>query len=128
MTYNLWIINGKPRGLIHISYRDYKQVKAVFRKQHRKVVSQYLKTLDDQINIAAEIDVKRFWKLIKSRRSKTGPSATSEIIFNGTTYRDPQEINEQWQIYFSQLYTPDENEIFDNNVKVEIENELRQIE
>ena len=123
----LWIENGMPRGLTHLSYRHYKQAKAEFRKLHRKVVAQYLKSLDDQINAAAEVDVKRFWKLIKSRRSKAGNSATSEIIFNGSTYRDPQEINDQWQIYFSQLYTPDENELFDDNVKAEIEDELRNI-
>ena len=72
-------------------------------------------------------DTKRFWRLIKSRRPKTKLNATSEITFNGTTYRDPQEINQQWQLHFTQLYTPDENEIFDNNVKTEIEHEFRQI-
>ena len=31
------------------------------------------------------------------------------------------------QLYFAQLYTPDENEIFEYNVKTKVENELRQI-
>ena len=123
----LWKESGKPRGSTYLAYREYKQAKTEFRKLHREIVSQYLKELDDQINTAAEIDTKRFLKLIKSRRSKTGSKATSEITFNGTTYRDPQEINEQWQLYFAQLYTPDESEIFDSNVKTEVEHELRHI-
>ena len=88
----LWRETGKTRGSTYLAYRDYKQAKTEFRKLHRKIVSQYLKELDDQINTAAEIDSKRFWKLIISMRSKTGPKATSEITFNGTTYRDRKKL------------------------------------
>ena len=108
-------------------YQEYKKAKSAFRNLHRKSVAQYQKELNDQINTAAERDTKRFWRLIKSRRSKTKLNATSEITFNGTTYRDPQEINQRWQLHFTQLSTPDKNEIFDNNVKTEIEHEFRQI-
>ena len=51
----------------------------------------------------------------------------AEIKFDGVMYRDPQEINKQWGNYFANLYTPDEDESFDDNVKLQIENELYEI-
>ena len=87
----------------------------------------YLKELDGQINAAAEIDSKQFWRLIKSKWSKSTTSMSAEIKFDGVTYRDPQEINKQWGNYFKNLYTPDEDESFDDNVKLQVENELHEI-
>ena len=109
----MWIQNGRPRGIACISYMEYKLAKSEFRELHRKAVALHLKELDEQINTAAEVDSKRFWRLIKSRRSKTGPSSASEINFNGIMYRDSQEINEQWGVHYANLYTPDNDESFD---------------
>ena len=52
------------------------------------------------INTDAEIAVKRFWKIIKWHRSKTGLI----IIFNGTYCKVPQEINEQVNLLFSAVH------------------------
>ena len=60
---------------------------------HSKAVAIYLKKLDEQINAAAEIDSKHFWRLIKSKRSKSATSMSAEIKFDGATYKNPQEIN-----------------------------------
>ena len=49
---------------------------------------------------------------------------SAEIKFDGVTYRDPQEINKHWGNYFKNLYTPDEDESFDDNAKLQVENEL----
>ena len=86
----IWIQNGRPRDIAYMSYTEYKLAKSEFKKLHRKAAALYLKELDEQINTAAEGDSKRFWRLIQSRRSKTGPSSASEVNFNGITYRDPQ--------------------------------------
>ena len=51
----------------------------------------------------------------------------AEIKFDGVVYRDPQGINKQWGNYFANLYTPDEDESLDDNVKLQVENELYEI-
>ena len=123
----VWLQNGRPRDSDETSYKEYKHAKCEFRKLHRKAVAMYLKELDEQINAAAEIDSKQFWRLIKSKRSKSTTSMSAEIKFDGVTYRDPQEINKQWGNYFKNLYTPDEDESFDDNAKLQVANELREI-
>ena len=87
--------NGRPRDSDNTSYKEYKHAKCGFLNLHRKGLTIYLKELDDQNNDAAEFDSKRFWRLIKSKRSRTVASMAAEIKFDGVVYRDPQGINKQ---------------------------------
>ena len=89
----VWLQNGRPRESDKTSYKENKHAKCEFRKLHSKAVAIYLKELDEQINAAAEIDSKQFWRLIKSKRSNSATSMSAEIKFDGVTYKDPQEIN-----------------------------------
>ena len=52
----VWVSDGKPRGDIFKSYKDYKAAKCAFRKLHRVKVEQYLDGLNAEIDQAAEID------------------------------------------------------------------------
>ena len=85
--------NGRPRNSDETSYKEYIHAKCEFQKVQRKVVTMYLKELDEQINAAAEIDSKQFWRLIKPDGSKSATSVAAEIKFDGVSYRDLQEIN-----------------------------------
>ena len=51
-----WIREGRPRGHTHLSYREYKLTKCLFRTYHRKCAEKFLTELDSDIDQAAEVD------------------------------------------------------------------------
>ena len=66
----VWILDGKPRSSIYVSYKEYKNAKKQFRKLHRQCANRYLKQRDEEIDKAADVDSDYFWKLINSRKIK----------------------------------------------------------
>ena len=54
-----------------------------------------MKTLNDEIDTAAEVDNGYFWKLVNRRKSGQS-SVGSQIKFGDSTCRSPDEICEKW--------------------------------
>ncbi|MCG7874960.1 MAG: hypothetical protein N0C90_01355, partial [Candidatus Thiodiazotropha endolucinida] len=119
-----WILDGRPRGNAYFSYREYKNSKRVFRQYHRKSSENYLKTLNEEIDNAAELDGQYFWKLVGTRRNNSPVNIGKEIRFGNRSCRDPHEICNQWGCYFSSLYSETEGACFDtvhyNNVTTNV--------
>lgn len=116
----IWVDSGRPRGMQYVTYREYKHAKYNFRRVQQHANEQYLKKCYDDLNEAAECDLRLFWKLIK--RFKPGKSKVyPEIIYKDTINNTPQMIADAFSKYFSELYTPDDNEDFDQNTKVTVE-------
>ena len=65
----IWILDNRQRGVLFESRRSYKQAKRVFRQYHRKCAENYLKSLNEEIDRAAEINCDYFWKFINRRKS-----------------------------------------------------------
>ncbi|MCG8112938.1 MAG: reverse transcriptase family protein [Candidatus Thiodiazotropha taylori] len=122
-----WLRNGRPRGLQHLSYKEYKAAKAIFRAHHRKCAEKYLLELNMDIDKAAEIDSAYFWKKINNRRKASHTSAGSEMNFNGNVCRDPLEIANGWGNYFSDLYSDTEREHYDVGFQSQVEEKVRTI-
>ena len=91
----IWISEGRPRGNNFDAYRNYKLAKYRFRNSHRIKAEQYMKTLNDEIDTAAEVDNGYFWKLVNRRKSGQS-SVGSQIKFGDSTCRSPDEICEKW--------------------------------
>ena len=87
-----WKLNGQPRGVIHSSDNQYKEAKRLFRRKHRFYAEQYLSSLNEELDRAVDVDPETFWKFIN---------------FNGSAYRCPKEIVQQWGYFFKDIYTLD---------------------
>ena len=57
-TRSVWIFERRPRGDGLSSYRQYEEAKRLFRQYHRKCAQNYLKTLNEEIDHAAEVNSK----------------------------------------------------------------------
>ena len=62
-----WVADGRPRGMHFESYRDYKRSKSNFRNVQHTAYEKYIQKTYDDINDAAECDIRLFWKLIKKQ-------------------------------------------------------------
>ena len=121
-----WVEAGKPRGN-EKSHTDYKDAKRKFRCYHRQRVREFMAEQNAHLDKCAEFDQAQFWRLVKQKRCNDGKSGC-ELKFGDSIYRDAKEITQQWKLYFEKLYTPSNNDNFDQiwercvNVKI---NELK---
>ena len=103
---NTWILEGKPRGQFIKSYREYKHAKSIFRRQQRIESAKYINHSFEELEKAAEIDYKLFWKLLRNKKSKQTEICT-ELKFNEKTYAD-EKIGEGFRCYFQDIFNDNE--------------------
>ena len=109
----LWLQQGRPRGMHHKSYHDYKRAKNNFRAVQRLAYEKYIEDTYNDINNAAECDIRLFWKIIKRQKHKN-PKIYPEIVYNGKVNNTPQTIANGFADYFHELYMPAERDSFHN--------------
>ena len=88
---NKWIENGRLWGVNHESYRQYKTAKREFKNTQQDALERYQKTSYDDINKAAECDLRLFWKMVKNFKPKTS-KIYRDIIQNGVVCDNPISI------------------------------------
>ena len=111
----LWILDNRPRGNCFETYRCYNHSKCVFRQYHRKCAENHLKSLNDEIDLAAEINSEYFWRLIIRRKNSNSNNVGCEIKFKNRACRDSEEICNEWGSYFCSLYSNADDENYDND-------------
>ena len=99
----MWIADGRSRGDSFSSYSQYKAAKRIFRQYHRHCSEKYSKSLNEEIDNAAGLDSRYFWKLVYTRRKNSTSNVGADLKFNGQVFRDSQTICDQWGRYFSEL-------------------------
>ena len=124
----VWTGAGKPRNPTRRSYIEYKDAKRNFRRCHRHYVEKYLQSQNEEIDRAAEIDSNMFWRMVNARRKASANRAGSEIIFNGKHFNTSAEITTEWGKYFKDLYSPTNNDYFDNSFDTLVSSEMNQID
>jgi hypothetical protein len=123
----LWLKENRPRGNEHNTYREYKKAKYKFRKIHREAVQTHIEKQERDIDTAAEIDNNEFWRLVNKNRKRRKHQTTFEMNFNGTIFKEAKHINLGWYNYFSDLYSPTQNEDFRDEYLNSCEQELLEI-
>jgi exonuclease III len=116
-----WLCEGKPRNVENASLRAYKEAKRVFQKVFRSAKHNWEYEEYQKIENSAEINQKQFWSLVNSRRKKKGNKQFA-IKFNDKMCTTTDEILQGWEMYFTKLYSPLDNENFDSKFKEDIEN------
>ncbi|VDI21735.1 Hypothetical predicted protein [Mytilus galloprovincialis] len=86
-----WLADGRPRGMSHESYKHYKKAKYEFRNVQNAAYEQYIQKCYNDINEAAECDIRLFWKLVKRCKPSTS-RIYPEIIHNGDTCNDQKAL------------------------------------
>lgn len=102
----IWISEGRPRGMCHESYKNYKRAKRDFRNglqsAHDEFTTKAFKDIDD---------VRLFWKLIKRQRPRSSRSYP-EIELGEDTFTDPSDIANAFAHHFKDVYNPKDNDSF----------------
>ena len=110
-----WCNAGRPRECLNVSYRQHKAAKCDFRRLHRKVVFEYLKSLNDDIDRSAEIHSCSFWKLVNARRKGNRSNIGAEIKFDNEVIRDRDQLTDNWCNHFKRVYMPSTDSKFDQS-------------
>ena len=90
---NIWVAEGRPRGMNFVSYRNYKRAKAEFRHSQQAANDAYTQKCFSDLNDAAKCDLRLFWRLIK-RFSNKDHKDCPEIIYKDCVYSDPESVTE----------------------------------
>ena len=94
---------GRPKcGSVYHSYKD---AKREFRWLHRYHTTQYMLSIDHDLDSMAQSNSRNFWKTIKKRKSKQ-QSFSAGVEIDWVKARDPERIRDGWANYFERLYTP----------------------
>ncbi|XP_033758847.1 uncharacterized protein LOC117341115 [Pecten maximus] len=108
-----WMNKGRPCGMEHDSYKEYKAAKRAFRNFHDTAQNEYLDVIHRELDEAAEIDQKLFWRIVRKRTNKPA-TACNELAFRGTTKRDPKGIADLFAEFYAELYS-DTSSTAENN-------------
>ncbi|CAG2214780.1 unnamed protein product [Mytilus edulis] len=123
----VWMQDGRPRGMQHESYFNYKRAKRDFRNIQQLANEQYIEETYDDINNAAECDIRLFWKLIKRQKPKHS-KVCQQIIHNNIVHTSPESICNAFANYFEDLYTPADTSTFDDPTLKEMNKAYREIQ
>ena len=108
---NIWVSEGRPRGMHHPSFCKYKRAKRQLRKCQSLAFEQYIKNTYPDIDNAAGCDVRPFWKLIskqKPRQNRIYP----KIIYDRKTANSLDYLAEVFASYFEDIYTLQNNKCY----------------
>ncbi|CAG2250536.1 unnamed protein product [Mytilus edulis] len=122
----VWMQDGRPRGMQHESYFNYKRAKRDFRNIQKLENERYIEETYDDINNAAECDIRLFWKLIKRQKPKHS-KVCQQIKHNNIVHTSPESICNAFANYFEDLYTPADTSTFDDPTLNEINKAYREI-
>lgn len=122
-----WLKENKPREPTVLSYKEYKDVKADFRRRLRKAFNQYMSEQFEEIDRSGEIDNRLLWQLFKSKKSRSRYTQT-EIKHHGKTFREPSDILEVWASHFENLFKDSRCGKFDEYFYNHIMDSIKDIE
>ncbi|KAH3864105.1 hypothetical protein DPMN_027119 [Dreissena polymorpha] len=116
---------GRPRGAQHKEYREYKAIKAHFRRAMR-CVEQFMIELGHKLENDSVHDSVTFWRTVNSRKRESGADIGGGINCDFKMYRSCEEITEQWAKYFKDLYTHSSSPDFDSYWEYVVRQEVEQ--
>ena len=109
----IWIGEGRPRGMSFDSYREYKRAKREFRNALDNEYEQYMYSVYQDIDTAAECDIRLFWRLIKRQKPRSSRLYPEIRDDAGNIYNDPEGVANAFASFYEELYAPLSGERFD---------------
>ena len=99
----IWISEGRPRGMNHLSYRNYKKAKNNFRQLQRHESSEFINKSYEELEHAAEVDYRLYWRMLRNKKPKQKLACT-EIRVNDISYSD-NNIANRFGEYFKNVFS-----------------------
>lgn len=82
------------------SYLEYKKAKRNFRRALEEAHERYMCDVYKEIDEAAEVDIRLFWRLTKRRKPRTSRIYPEIQDEGGTTHTDPEGVAETFANYY----------------------------
>lgn len=123
---NIWLSEGRPRGMCHESYRNYKRAKRNFRNELQSAHDDFMTKVFKDIDEASECDVRLFWRLIKRQRPRSS-RIYSEIETENVSYSNPVDIANCFAKHFENIYNPQDIGTFNDDFFRSIENSYSEL-
>ena len=121
-----WDMGGNSKDSSNQSNIIYRESKRAFRNYLRRKQYEYEKQEMSDLCKSQEMNEHFFWHLIKKHRNKVN-CVTPIQNDEGVTLTDPSDIRTEWNRYYEQLYSCQEDSSYDENFKNLIEEELNEI-
>lgn len=104
-----WVANGRPKEDNNPYRVAVKRTKQAFRLEQRRAKTEEIHIFHRKLeNQSTEVDQKQFWQLVNKRRSTKCKGLMTPLHRpDGSLATDPEDILEEWRLYFQKLYTPE---------------------
>jgi len=122
----IWLLHGKPRGMHFQTYSEYKEAKRQFRKTQKIASDKYIENTYRDLDEMAECDIRMFWKALK-RFKRNKKSTFQEIIVNGKTLTETNDICSAFSTYFEDIYMAKDDAEFDKDHSKVVSGWLQQV-
>ena len=121
-----WTFAGKPDDPLHPAKIKYKEAKNNFRREQRRIRHDYELKCMEELSNTQQMDQRYFWYLInKSRKSYNRITPIKND--DGVILTDVNEIREDWNNYYKNLFT-DDHKGGDSEFKRHVKQTLNQLE
>ena len=119
----IWINSRRIKGSdSHVIYRNSHNL---FRRRFHQVREEERRKLFEEIDEYGEVDCRRFWAHVHQSRNKTRTKVT-EIRFGNSILRDSLAICNAYADIYENLYTPLEDQSFDEKHKQAVLEKFKQ--
>ncbi|MEW8546047.1 MAG: reverse transcriptase family protein [Candidatus Thiodiazotropha sp.] len=115
-----WLKAGRPRDKTNVLYSNYKYAKEQFRIAQRSASEDYMEKSINEIQNAAECDIRLFWKLTKKFKHNNSYS-NIQLVQDGKVLTSLDMVLNAFETFYSDIYTEKSNPEFDENYKQQIE-------
>ena len=118
-----WINAGRPRGNDNEYYANYKRAKRLFTNIQKQAIENCLSKYFDELNIAADCDMRLFWSLVNKKKKKKSGLIT-ELLNKDIVEREPNAITECMKTHFANVFIPKTSPNFDNAFKLMVDDTI----
>ena len=119
-----WLTAGRPRDKANETYQSYKLAKRNFRAAQRKANDNYLNQTYRDLDEAADLDIRLFWRLVR-RQTRKPNSSCQQLIFNGRTHYDEISIANGFAEFYKCIYAESTCDEYDPEFKSSCEEQLK---
>ena len=102
---DIWITNGRPRGMHHDTYSSYKLSKRCFAKLLKARQLQHEQARFEAAEHAYDMDSHTLWKLVQSRKG----SNLHSIVHDGVRHSSPEALLQVWNSHYKSLLNEQES-------------------
>lgn len=109
-----WIVEGRPRGMIFESYRNYQRAKRSFRVTLHNEFNIYMRSVYRDVDNTASYNIRLFWKLVKRPKKRTSHTYPEIRVDNGNIYNKPSGVAKAFAIYYENYFSFSDYDSFDD--------------